>query len=276
MRTIRLLKFLSLFFLIACGDAQQNLNKSEVVKSHAWAHKNDLWKPGQTIRIKFKNVSSYHQQQIMRVSRIWTKYANLKFEFYENKTGLTKMHFRLVVKYSSDIGSGGSATLGRQAFFTQGIMTLGADRNGWVPDNTILHEFGHLLGLKHEHQNPNQDYGLDLEWLEKNCSAYIGITPNKRCIRNITPFNIDRNDPNYYISEYDHSSIMSYVFDLPSEAYVTGVRPEVLDYDRGLSLNDRINIAKIYPGKITEAEIRREWKIENPEEVSLWSRILGN
>ncbi|MFK7826369.1 MAG: M12 family metallopeptidase [Oligoflexales bacterium] len=63
---------------------------------------------------------------------------------------------------------------------------------------TVLHEFGHVIGISHEHKHPDFPYTLDLEAIKSDAS-----NPG---IHNYLPTNSEKS----YLSRYNIKSIMHY------------------------------------------------------------------
>ena len=78
--------------------------------------------------------------------------VNLKFNFIEDTS-------KAMVKIGFDLNDGAWSVVGyNKRMVTQTKSTMNFQ---WFQVSTILHEFGHLLGLVHEHQNPN---GNPIQW----------------------------------------------------------------------------------------------------------------
>jgi hypothetical protein len=110
----------------------------------------------------------------------------------------------------------------------------------WLDAGTIMHEFGHVLGLIHEHQNPN---GKTIPWDDSKVYAWAKQTQGwdtKTTYHNIIErYKVDQVNA----SKYDPHSIMEYFF------------PESLTTDHVsipnnhiLSPEDVTYISKVYPG----------------------------
>lgn len=80
---------------------------------------------------------------------------------------------------------------------------------GWIDAATIMHEFCHVLGLIHEHQNPN---GKPIEWDKKVVYTWASDTQGwdkKTAYNNIIKhYEIDQING----TEFDPNSIMLYFF----------------------------------------------------------------
>ena len=89
-------------------------------------------------------------------------------------------------------------------------MTFGFNANTSEESmrGTILHEFGHAIGLKHEHQHPD----CPIDWNKVVLYQYYKDNGNwgkdKVDEQILTKF--DKNDPNLRFFEYDRDSVMHY------------------------------------------------------------------
>lgn len=112
----------------------------------------------------------------------------------------------------------------------------------------IRHEFGHALGLLHEHQNPSLKCTEEIKWTgPNNVYEYFSKSPN-----NWTPLQVDRNlgfigqtDPGYVAGDADRKSVMMY--SLPKEIFKGEASNDCyvpVNYD--ISAKDKQIISKIY------------------------------
>lgn len=130
---------------------------------------------------------------------------------------------------------------------------------GWLDVATVIHEFGHALGLIHEHQNPR---GKPVDWDVPVVHQWAKTT------QGWDEDTTDRNIIDRYAleqtngSKYDPDSIMLYFF--PKELVKSG---SGTDGNRRLSWTDLVYIAKTYPGgELSPAEyFRKIYKEEPPE-----------
>jgi hypothetical protein len=90
---------------------------------------------------------------------------------------------------------------------------------GWFDVGTVLHEFGHVLGLGHEHQNPNDN---NIDWNVENLNAWAKKTQNWDPIQVdeqiIKPLNITLTNG----TSFDPNSIMLYFY--PKEVLKKAIR----------------------------------------------------
>ena len=119
---------------------------------------------------------------------------------------------------------------------------------GWLTPTTseaevrriVLHEFGHVLGLIHEHQNPN----ADIPWDADKVYAYYGGPPNNWSRQQVDEVLLKRYDPALMAvpKPFDPQSIMLFPVarQLTVGGYEVGVNGE-------LSELDKQSAAQLYP-----------------------------
>lgn len=123
---------------------------------------------------------------------------------------------------------------------------------GWLDDETetksyftgqgtvILHEFGHALGMIHEHQNPE---GNTLKWNEEYIYRTFSGPPNNWNKQTIYHNILKKyNSQELNSSQYDIHSIMHYFF--PKEYFLS---PVSIPLNANLSATDKLWLNKHYP-----------------------------
>ena len=111
---------------------------------------------------------------------------------------------------------------------------------GWLDVPTIMHEFGHVLGMIHEHQNPR---GNTIQWDEPAVYSWAARTQgwDRMTTYNNILMKYDKNQING--SEFDPNSIMLYFFPASLTTNNEGTHENAR-----LSLTDVIWIEKMYAG----------------------------
>jgi hypothetical protein len=115
------------------------------------------WVTGQTIRIKFLNGSSFLQEKFKKYASEWIMYANLKLEYVSiDQYAEIRVSFDWKGDHTSwsNFGSYSSPYYKNQ---NEPSINFGnfTDKTSEAHfSRVILHEFGHALGLVHEHQSP--------------------------------------------------------------------------------------------------------------------------
>ena len=111
---------------------------------------------------------------------------------------------------------------------------------GWLDAGTIMHEFGHVLGLIHEHQNPN---GISIAWDDSKVYEWAKQTQGwdkQTTYHNIIErYKMDQLNA----SKFDPKSIMLYFFPATLTTNHKGTRANHI-----ISPEDAIYISKVYPG----------------------------
>ena len=199
--------------------------------SRAISPRNKQWPNGSTIRVGFKGGTSQQQDMVRQIAPEWCQFANLRFEFVTNPAATIRVSF--------DADDGAWSYIGTDNL---DIPVQAATLNlGWQDRNVILHEFGHMVGLAHEHQNPEGG----IRWNEAAVIADLSGPPNfwdEPTIRHnvLEKYSMDQ----IFGTEFDRESIMLYAF--PASWTQNGVGT---DFNGDLSKIDKVFVAssQLYP-----------------------------
>lgn len=197
------------------------------------------------------------KESVKEIAKIWSLFANIEFDFYDYKNFkewdvLKKAHFLQTSAKVSFFGSINQSVIGQRVGGISASMTLPAVTGDVVADRrVVLHEFGHLLGLGHEHQNAKsgglfrkdmkaqlcKDFHLD----EIDCSTQIlGEVSESEAI----------------LSDYDEKSIMHYEF---HGKYLK--KGEDIEGPTFLSRSDAYYISVLYRGRFkTKAQFEEAYE----------------
>ncbi|BBM86587.1 M12 family metallopeptidase [Candidatus Uabimicrobium amorphum] len=209
----------------------------------------NLWQPGDTIVVRFLEGDSFQRSKVREYAQQWSECCNIRFEFISGR-------YKSDIRITFDRDSGNWSKVGtvcRKVNQHSATMNLGGVYRGAYEKQIrrkVLHEFGHALGFKHEHQNPRGG----VEWDEKKVYAAYRDAPNywskSRIQSNVLRQIKDHN--RFRSSEFDADSIMCY--------YI----PEDLSPSHGgqggssyLSWQDKDFAKKIYPYRAKRTNVRK-------------------
>jgi len=196
-----------------------------------------VWPSGSTLKIVFLDGDPELQSKVAEVAREWTKYANLTFEFYGPSEAPADSDVRVSFEYAGYWSYMGPGRRNPNKP-TVSLETLGSE-----PDNEIqrvtLHEFGHVLGLYHEHQNPQ----ANIQWNRDAVYEYFEQKqgwPRKLVDQEyLNPVNTNQVA---YSTPFDPQSVMCYR--VSPEFNADGI---LIDYNESLSEMDKAVIGRLYP-----------------------------
>ena len=131
------------------------------------------WSSGEVVSVSFLDGDDRVKEKVKRYAQEWTSVcrANINLEFRKDTT---ETKIRISFRYPGSWSALGRACMGIQDR-SQPTMNF-----GWLkPDSpedemrrVVLHEFGHALGLIHEHQNPRGGIRWDREAVIRDLSGF--------------------------------------------------------------------------------------------------------
>ena len=177
------------------------------------------------LRVRFLEGSEFVKEKVKFFARIWEKHANIRFVFIDSGSSDIRIAFRK--------GKGSNSYVGTENLLIpedQATMNL-----GWFDESTqdtefsrtTLHEFGHALGLAHEHMSPV----ANIPWDKSAVYQFYS---------NWTKEKVDHNVFRKYDSsvtrftEFDSISIMCYEIrkEHTSNGYATSSNTDLSDVDK--------------------------------------------
>lgn len=122
------------------------------------------WSNGSTLRVRFIGGDSSKYNIVKQFAPNWSNHANLRFDFNNASDAEIRISFREDDGAWSYIG-----TDCKNIPLDQATMNL-----GWQDEGVVLHEFGHAIGIIHEHQNPLGG----IKWNRPNVIRDLSGPPN--------------------------------------------------------------------------------------------------
>jgi hypothetical protein len=253
----------------------------DTTKGRAVANNYSMWDNGQVLTVKFVAKSSpYLRNLVMQYAKEWEQFANIKFKFLPDNapTSLIRVNIGEGKGHNSAVGT--DANLFPKSYETMNLDSMGfLDINWYVAEmerrkirpnwedlqkmmatepirwdlrelrGTVLHEFGHALGLLHEQSYPNA-----INWNKDTVYKYYKATQD---------WDEDQVDNNVLEvanqfftngTSYDPKSIMHYSV----EAWQTQDGYS-LPANNTLSMGDKAIISALYPKgqKVSKLEVPR-------------------
>lgn len=202
-------------------------------KKRGVASHSKFWASHRTLKIAFlAPPSNAHRQAAIAAIKQWQPSINLTLEFADDAVGDIRISMEAPLNYSA-IGT--DATLRGPG---ENTMNIGTELTHPAFESTVLHEFGHALGMEHEHQHPK----ADIPWNRPFVYHYY-----------LTRYNWSKEEVDHNLfktletfttrtTPYDKKSIMHY--QIPNEL-TTGNWS--VEKNTSLSQNDRRLMRKIYP-----------------------------
>lgn len=200
--------------------------------------KNSKWTKGDTITVSFLDGDESLKEKVKNYALEWTLpgMANLNLGFVKNSTNT-------MIRVSFEF-SGNWSLIGRECLkkTDSSFPTMNMELTPNSPEEVIrreaLHEFGHALGLIHEHQIP----GNGIDWNRERVKIDLSGPPNEWSPQQIEdnvlkPASTD--ETNYTV--FDPKSIM--VYPVPPEWTNNGFS---VDWNNILSERDKSFIRQQY------------------------------
>jgi hypothetical protein len=179
-------------------------------RTRAISPRGKVWPNGSTLKIAFMGGNASQHDTVKRFAPQWTEHANLGFEFIDVPDADIRIAFE---------DDGAWSYIGTDA---KGIPFFQPTMNyGWLDEGVVLHEFGHAIGLAHEHSNP--EGGID--WNDEAVIRELSGPPNfwdEATVRHNVLHKYTHDQ--IHGTDFDSKSIMLYSF--PAEWTTDGFHTE--------------------------------------------------
>ena len=190
-----------------------------------------LWIVGSTLRVRFLGGTTAQRSTARTQANWWTQHANLKFEFNDAPDAEIRISF--------DPNDGAWSYIGTDA------RSIPADQPtmnlGFLDGGTAGHEFGHAIGLAHEHQNP----AGGIQWNEAAVIKALAGPPNYWPEEQTRHNVLEKYTANQIRgTQFDPDSIMLYFF--PADWTLNGIATK---QNEVLSVTDKdfVKSSLMYP-----------------------------
>lgn len=194
-----------------------------------------LWNNGQNIYIKYLTGSITIQKKITDILKEWEKYANIKFVVIEKGNSNVRVNLDSKGGHNSLIGSIANTK-------SQDEKTMNIDTSDFINDQCmkriILHEFGHVLGLLHEHFSPLAGISWNKESVYEDLEKSVGWNRTEVDDNIFKEYKISYTNGTLY----DKNSIMEYP--ISSNWTTDGYS---VSWNTELSEGDKALISILYP-----------------------------
>jgi hypothetical protein len=197
-----------------------------------------LWVPGSRLRVRFLNGPTLLHRRVLRVAQIWSAYANISFEPSDDQEAEVRVAFNEGQGSWSYEGTNCLTVDPKQP--TVNFGWLGVDSAIDEIESVVLHEFGHVIGLAHEHNNPD----AALAWIKETVYEQMGGPPNFWSKAQVDDLFFSTWPRHRFpaIKPFDPYSIMA--FPVPAEYTETRV---AIGRNVMISAGDREFVSSLYP-----------------------------
>jgi len=219
--------------LLSASD-EPRITRAAIITIKKWP--DDL----RPVKCRFLDGDATQRKKVQAKAHLWEQFANIKFKFIDSGDAQVRISF------TADPGSW--SAIGTDALVERYFPKFQPTMNfGWLKANTadqeyervVVHEFGHALGLIHEHQSPKSK----LKWNKAEVYRVFSGAPNFWSKQDIDDNVLSKYSPQGIQStQFDESSIMLYMF--PGSLFTTGVGTK---NNTKLSKHDKEFIAQQYP-----------------------------
>lgn len=200
------------------------------------ARRDKLWPLGTTLRIAFLDGTAELKSAVKTAAAEWTRHANVHFDFDAAKENAdVRVSFKDEMSFAY-VGTDALAVPKDEATIVLGTI---AQEAATERQSTILHEFGHVLGLVHEYATPAGEERINFAVVYTKAETEMGW--DRQTVDH--NFRSDANTSDAYLEKaFDPDSVM--MSRLPSDWFSP---PLQVGARKGLSAGDRAFIGKLYP-----------------------------
>jgi hypothetical protein len=188
-----------------------------------------LWDTGQKIYVKFLNGSLELQNKIKNIAKEWERYANVSFVFISTGNAHVRIYLNSKGGHYSLIG-----TMANTVGISERTMHYDTTKltEEVVLKRTVLHEFGHALGLLHEHFSPLSGISWNKDSVYSDLSNAMGWDKETVDLNIFQQYKLSYTNG----TVYDEMSIMEYPIqpNWTTNGYSVGWNSELSEGDKTL------------------------------------------
>jgi len=199
--------------------------------------KSAQWQLGQVITIRFLEVAPKLQNRVRDVAMEWTKIADLNFDFRKNAPTNIRIAFQPGKGSWSYLGTVCETIPEPQPTMNYGWLTPESSDDD--VRRVVLHEFGHAIGLIHEHQNPKKGIMWNRDAVVKDLKGPPNFWDEAKIETNIFK---KYPESGVIASDSDSESIMMYP--IPKAWTLDGFSAGL---NKDISTQDKQLVATVYP-----------------------------
>jgi Astacin (Peptidase family M12A) len=187
-----------------------------------------LWENGRHLRVKFLDGAAEVQNKVAAIAKEWEAVANITFDFVSSGAAEIRISFAEQGFSWSAVGSDALTTKPAQPTMNFGWLEPTTSLREY--QRVVRHEFGHALGMIHEHQNPAA-LG-QIPWDKPKVYAYYAQQSWSRADVDANIFDVYAEDSTNHTA-FDPTSIMEYAIpdSLTIGSYAIGWNTELSSTD---------------------------------------------
>lgn len=188
-----------------------------------------LWQNGRTLRVRFLDGDAVVQAKVEAIAKEWEAEANLHLQFVSSGAAEIRVSFAQKGFSWSTVGTDALTAGPDEATMNYGWLAPDTDTREY--QRVVRHEFGHALGMIHEHQNPAAT-GV-IPWDRPKVYAYYAQQGWTKADVDFNIFTVYSEDSTNHTS-FDPTSIMEYAIpdSLTVGSYAIGWNTELSALDR--------------------------------------------
>jgi hypothetical protein len=164
-----------------------------------------LWQNGRTLKVKFLDGEPLVQSRVQAIAKEWEPLTNLSLEFIDSGAAQIRIGFADKGFSWSAVGTDALLVEEDQATMNFGWLTPETDQREY--QRVVRHEFGHALGMIHEHQNPAA--AGQIPWDKPKVYEYYAQQGWSRADVDFNIFQVYSEDSTNHTA-FDRASIMEY------------------------------------------------------------------